>query len=100
MKAILCEQPGRLIMKEVDPPIVKQGEALIRMRRVGICGTDIHAFKGEQPFFTYPKILGHELAGEIAEVDKNSCGLENGDPVVIIPYVECGNCIALLLCAG
>jgi hypothetical protein len=64
------------------------------MRRVGICGTDIHAFKGEQPYFTYPKILGHELAGEIAEIGKNTYGLKNGDPVVIIPYVECGKCIA------
>jgi 2-desacetyl-2-hydroxyethyl bacteriochlorophyllide A dehydrogenase len=94
MKAIICEQPGRLILREVDPPTVKQGEALIRMRRVGICGTDIHAFKGEQPFFTYPKILGHELAGEIAEIGKNTHDLKRGDPVVIIPYVECGKCIA------
>ena len=94
MKAIICEQPGKLIMREVDPPRPKPGEALIRMRRVGICGTDIHAFKGEQPYFTYPKILGHELAGEIAEIGKNTYGLKNGDPVVIIPYVECGKCIA------
>ena len=94
MKAIICEQPGKLIMREVDPPRPKQGEALVRMRRVGICGTDIHAFKGEQPYFTYPKILGHELAGEIAEIGKNTYGLKNGDPVVIIPYVECGKCIA------
>lgn len=94
MKAIICEQPGKLIMREVDPPRPKQGEALVRIRRVGICGTDIHAFKGEQPFFTYPKILGHELAGEIAEIGKNAYGLKDGDPVVIIPYVECGKCIA------
>ena len=94
MKAIICEQPGKLIMREVDPPRPKQGEALVRMRRVGICGTDIHAFKGEQPYFTYPKILGHELAGEIAEIGKNSYDLKNGDPVVIVPYVECGKCIA------
>ena len=94
MKAIVCEQPGKLIMREVDPPRPKQGEALIRIRRVGICGTDIHAFKGEQPFFTYPRILGHELAGEIAEIGNNTYGLKDGDPVVIIPYVECGKCIA------
>jgi 2-desacetyl-2-hydroxyethyl bacteriochlorophyllide A dehydrogenase len=94
MKAIVCERPGKLTMKEVDPPRPKQGEALIRIRRVGICGTDIHAFKGEQPFFTYPRVLGHELAGEIAEIGKNTYGLKNGDPVVIIPYVECGKCIA------
>jgi 2-desacetyl-2-hydroxyethyl bacteriochlorophyllide A dehydrogenase len=94
MKAIVCERPGRLTMKEIEPPRPKPEEALVRIRRVGICGTDIHAFKGEQPYFTYPKILGHELAGEIAEIGKNTYGLNNGDPVVIIPYVECGKCIA------
>ena len=82
------------MMKEVDPPRPKPGEALVRIRRVGICGTDLHAFQGEQPYFTYPKILGHELCGEIAEIGENSCGLKKGDPVVIIPYVECGKCIA------
>jgi len=68
MKAIVCEQPGQLRMKEMDPPILRPGEALVRIRRIGICGTDLHAFKGEQPYFTYPRILGHELSGEIAEL--------------------------------
>ena len=94
MKAIVCEQPGKFLMKEVDPPRPGQGEALVRIRRVGICGTDLHAFKGEQPFFTYPKILGHELSGEIVEIRENSSGMAIGDRVVIVPYLECGSCIA------
>ena len=94
MKAIICERPGKLVMKEVDRPRPKPGEASVRIRRVGICGTDLHAFKGEQPYFTYPRILGHELAGEIMEVDENPYGLKAGDPVVVIPYVGCGQCIA------
>lgn len=81
-------------MKERDLPEAKLGEALIRVRRVGICGTDLHAFKGEQPYFTYPRVLGHEISGEIAEVGKNSYGFKQGDPVAIIPYLECGKCIA------
>jgi len=94
MKAIICERPGKLIMKEIDSPRPKPGEALVRIRRVGICGTDLHAFKGEQPYFTYPKILGHELSGEVIEANKNPYGLDIGDRVVIIPYVACGKCIA------
>ncbi len=94
MKAIVCEKPGKLIMKEVNLPSRKPGEAVIRIRRVGICGTDLHAFKGEQPYFTYPKILGHELSGEVAEIGKDVHGLKVGDPVVIVPYVACGRCIA------
>jgi 2-desacetyl-2-hydroxyethyl bacteriochlorophyllide A dehydrogenase len=94
MKAIVCEAPGQFSMKEVDVPIPKPDEALVRIRRVGICGTDLHAFKGEQPYFSYPRILGHELSGEIAEIGKNPYGLKTGDPVVVVPYVECGECIA------
>ena len=94
MKAIVCEKPGKLTMKEVDPPRAKPGETVIRIRRVGICGTDLHAFKGEQPYFTYPKILGHELSGEVVEIGSHTRGVEIGDPVVIIPYVACGRCIA------
>jgi hypothetical protein len=94
MKGIVCERPGQFVMKETEPPAVKPGEVLVRIRRIGICGTDLHAFKGEQPYFNYPRILGHELSGEIVERSDNACGLRVGDPVVIIPYIECGQCIA------
>lgn len=94
MKSIVCEKPWQLKMKEVDLPKVQLGEALIRVRRVGICGTDLHAFKGEQPYFTYPRVLGHEISGEVAEVGESSYGLKQGDPVAVIPYLECGKCIA------
>ena len=94
MKAVVCEKAWQLKMKETDLPDVKPGEALIRVRRVGICGTDLHAFKGEQPYFTYPRVLGHEISGEIEEVGKNSYGFKQGDLVAIVPYLECGNCIA------
>jgi 2-desacetyl-2-hydroxyethyl bacteriochlorophyllide A dehydrogenase len=94
MKSIVCEKPRQLKMKERDLPEVKPGEALIRVRRVGMCGTDLHAFKGEQPYFSYPRVLGHEISGEVAEVGKTSYGFKQGDRVAIIPYLECGNCIA------
>jgi 2-desacetyl-2-hydroxyethyl bacteriochlorophyllide A dehydrogenase len=94
MKSIVCERPWQLKMKETGPPEVKSGEALIRVRRVGICGTDLHAFKGEQPYFTYPRVLGHEISGQVAQVAQNPFGLKQGDSVAVIPYLECGHCIA------
>lgn len=94
MKVISCEEPRRFTEKEEDIPKIKQGEVLIKVKRIGICGTDIHAFYGNQPFFTYPRVLGHELSGEIVEVDMNDRELKAGDSVAIIPFLECGKCIA------
>jgi len=64
------------------------------VRRVGICGTDLHAFKGNQPFFTYPRILGHELATEVLAPAAGVEGLQAGDKAVVIPYIHCGQCVA------
>ena len=66
----------------------------MRVRRVGFCGTDIHAYRGEQPYFTYPRILGHELGVEVADVGPNAAGLRVGDLCAVEPYLECGRCIA------
>ena len=72
----------------------KDGEALLKVSRVGICGTGLHAYSGNQAFFKYPRILGHELAAEILEIEENKQGLKTGDQVVIMPYVSCGICVA------
>ena len=94
MKYIVCQEPGKFIMKERDAPSQQEGEALVKITRVGICGTDLHAYQGNQPFFDYPRILGHELAGEILEIEENEQGLKSGDPVIVMPYYTCGECIA------
>jgi 2-desacetyl-2-hydroxyethyl bacteriochlorophyllide A dehydrogenase len=94
MRTIVCEEPNRLVYRDTEMPIPKENEALVRIRRIGICGTDLHAYKGNQPFFAYPRILGHELAGELVEVPANERGLRVGDPVAIMPYMECGTCVA------
>ncbi len=94
MKGIVCEEPGRLRVKEIDPPKAKAGEALVRMRRIGICGSDLSAYKGTQPIVTYPRILGHELAGEIAALGDPASPLRVGDRVAVLPYLECGKCFA------
>ena len=94
MKTIICDQPNSFRYAEKSLPVAAPGEALVRIRRIGICGTDLHAFRGRQPFFSYPRILGHELAGEIVSLDDGVTDLQVGDAVTVIPYLECGDCIA------
>ncbi|CAN7600629.1 zinc-binding alcohol dehydrogenase family protein [Paenibacillus sp. LjRoot56] len=94
MKAIVCEQIEHLKYVEVEEPTVGVGEALVRIQRIGICGTDLHAFKGNQPFFSYPRILGHELAGYVEELGEGVTDVAVGDLVSVVPYMHCGQCIA------
>ena len=94
MKFITCENPNHLIAGTKAEPVRTPGNAILKVNRVGICGTDLHAFKGNQPFFSYPRILGHELAATVVEADENSQGINAGDQVVTIPYINCGHCVA------
>ena len=94
MKYIVCEQPGKFAQKEKPFPIRAPHEALLKIKKVGICGTDLHAYAGNQAFFSYPRILGHELAAEVVEIDPNENDIVVGDPVVLMPYLSCGHCIA------
>ncbi|HEX8024047.1 zinc-binding alcohol dehydrogenase family protein [Mucilaginibacter sp.] len=93
MQVIVCEEPGHLAFKEQEKPEIKEGYAQIRIRRIGICGTDLHAFEGTQPYFSYPRVLGHELSGELVETG-GAAGFQKGDIVTFIPYFNCGSCIA------
>jgi 2-desacetyl-2-hydroxyethyl bacteriochlorophyllide A dehydrogenase len=93
MKALRCDEPGRLSVIEQGRPTAGVGEVLVRIRRVGICGTDYHIVKGDQPYFEYPRVIGHELAGEVVEAPEGS-GLAAGQIVCIEPYLACGACRA------
>jgi len=94
MKYIVCEKPGEFKLKEKEAPKRKENEALLQINKVGICGTDLHAYGGNQAFFSYPRILGHELASEVLEIGENEQGISVGDKVVVMPYVSCGKCIS------
>jgi 2-desacetyl-2-hydroxyethyl bacteriochlorophyllide A dehydrogenase len=97
MKQITLEAPFKFIMSEApDAPSPGPGEALVRVHRVGICGTDLHAFRGRQPFFTYPRVLGHELGVEVLALGAGAAeaGLRVGDRCSVEPYLSCGQCIA------
>ena len=87
MKAIILEKIGDLkqIIKSY-PPSPASGEVLLKIKRLGICGTDLHAFKGRQPFFTYPRILGHEIAAEVIEIGEGVTHLKIGDLCAVMPY--------------
>jgi len=93
MKAITCTTPGLLQYINIDAPILQPGHAIIKIRRIGICGTDLHAFEGTQPFFSYPRILGHELAGDLIDAD-GAEGFVPGEALTFIPYFNCNTCIA------
>jgi len=93
MNTLICTTPGKFEYALAEKPILKPGQAIIKIKRIGICGTDLHAFEGTQPYFSYPRILGHELSGELIEAD-DAPGFEIGEAVTFIPYFNCGTCIA------
>ena len=93
MKTLVCVKPGEFSYGQSEMPASKEGFAIIKIKRIGICGTDLHAYEGTQPYFEYPRILGHELSGELIETG-GATGFEVGEAVCIIPYFNCGTCIA------
>ncbi|MBC7409183.1 MAG: zinc-binding alcohol dehydrogenase family protein [Arcicella sp.] len=93
MKSLVCTKPQQFDYQQIKRPEITSGNAILKVKRIGICGTDLHAFEGTQPFFNYPRILGHELACEVAEIEENS-DFKVGDAVTFIPYFSCGKCIA------
>jgi 2-desacetyl-2-hydroxyethyl bacteriochlorophyllide A dehydrogenase len=95
MQQITLSQPGSLLLGEgPDPGAPGPGEALVRVHAVGICGTDIHAFYGRQPFFSYPRILGHELGVEVIALGQGVHDLQVGQHCAVEPYLNCGSCVA------
>lgn len=95
MIAISVEKPNALaVVEQGRPPMPGPGEVLVRVRRAGICGSDMHILHGSNPFARYPRVIGHEFAGEVESVGPNVSGLAEGDRVVVDPVVSCGECYA------
>lgn len=92
MKAIKLEKPWEIACVDIPMPEPKEGEALIKVKTAGICGSDIGAFRGTNGLVTYPRVIGHEIAGEIVSIPENDKGLKVGDRVVVDPYLYCGHC--------
>ncbi|WP_373895058.1 zinc-binding alcohol dehydrogenase family protein [Virgibacillus natechei] len=95
MKTIVCQEPNKMdIVTQEDNLNVAANEVLIAIKRIGVCGTDTHAYGGNQPFFEYPRVLGHELSGLVEATGQNVNSIKIGDTLTVIPYVSCGECIA------
>ncbi len=94
MKTITLQRPSEFMQSDTAyPPEPGPEEVLVQIRRIGVCGTDLHAYRGRQPFFSYPRILGHELGVEVL-----ACGervhLRDGQYCAVEPYLYCGTCSA------
>jgi alcohol dehydrogenase len=95
MKAILLEKPYEFRMGSIpEPSQPGPGEALVRVHRVGICGTDFSGYQGKMPFYSYPRIPGHELGVEVAAVGAGVTSIRPGDRGAIEPYMNCRRCFA------
>lgn len=94
MKAFILEEPGKAIIGEVSEPVRKPGEALLKVRRVGLCGSDLNSYRGRNPMVSFPRIPGHEVAATIVEIDSGHSHLAVGMDVTLSPYTSCGQCAA------
>ncbi len=92
MKALVVEKPLELSIQERDIPKPGAGEVLVRIRAAGICGSDFHAYQGHHPVVTFPRVLGHEMAGEVVETGAGVAERKSGDRVVVEPVINCGTC--------
>jgi 2-desacetyl-2-hydroxyethyl bacteriochlorophyllide A dehydrogenase len=91
MDVVVCERPGDVVAARRPIPVPREDEVLVRVQRVGICGTDMHIIRGTQPYLSYPRIMGHEVSG-IVEVAPPGATVRAGDAVYIVPYLSCGEC--------
>ncbi len=92
MRALELREPFAIAPTDRPEPELRPGDALVRVRSIGVCGSDVHAFRGHHPYVTYPRVLGHELGGEVIEIGPNARNLRPGDRVCIEPIINCGTC--------
>lgn len=92
MKAVMIEKPGEIHIAEVPSRACSETDAVIRVKMAGICGSDIGAFRGTNGLVSYPRVIGHEIAGEVISIPENTKGIKAGDRVVVDPYLYCGKC--------
>jgi len=90
---LVCSRPGELGLTRRPIPKAGAGDALVRPRRIGVCGTDFHIFEGKHPYLQYPRVMGHELCVEVVETPADS-GFAAGELCIVNPYLSCGRCAA------
>jgi L-iditol 2-dehydrogenase len=92
MRAAYVVESEKVEIKDINVPALKDDEVLIKVKTVGVCGSDLHLFKGTHAFRKPPAVLGHEVAGDIVEVGKNVTNFKIGDRVTVEPHLGCGEC--------
>ena len=92
MLRALMTAPGHIEIDSVETPVPSAEQVLIRIMRIGVCGSDIHVWHGKHPYTSYPVVQGHEVAGEIAALGAGVSGFSVGDRVTVMPQVTCGQC--------
>src|SRR5690348_13123869 len=93
MKAIVLEEPGRAAVKDVEEPRAGEAEVLLKVRMVGLCGSDLNSYRGRNQLVSYPRIPGHEIAATVADPGSHA-EWQKGTPVTLSPYKACGRCAA------
>jgi len=94
MKALVLREAGVVSVEEVPDPTPAQGEVLLQIRRIGLCGSDLNSYRGKNPMVSYPRILGHEVAATIVESEHGQ--FATGTNVTLSPYTQCGECASCL----
>lgn len=94
MKAVVIEAPGTVVLTEMEQPVPKPGEALLKLLYGGICGSDLGSYRGTNAYVSYPRVPGHEFSAEIVAIGENDRGLRPGRIVTCNPYFNCGSCYA------
>jgi 2-desacetyl-2-hydroxyethyl bacteriochlorophyllide A dehydrogenase len=96
MKALVMQQAGEAVTTSVNDPQPANGEVLLKVRRIGLCGSDLNSFRGKNPMVSYPRIPGHEVAATVVETSKSHPEFSEGMNVTLSPYTQCGKCPACL----
>ena len=96
MKAFVMTEPGAVAIETVADAIATNDEVLLKVRMIGLCGTDLNSYRGKNPLITFPRIPGHEVAATIAEPSRAHPELAAGMDVTLSPYFGCGRCPACL----
>ena len=89
-------EPGRITFREIDIPQVQADQVLVKIKRIGVCGSDIHVYHGEHPYTSYPVTQGHEVSGKIVKTGEYVKNFKEGQKVTIEPQVFCGRCYPCL----
>ncbi len=92
MQQIIMTSPGKIEFREIPTPVPAAGQVLLRMKRIGVCGSDIHVYHGKHPYTSYPCVQGHEASGEIVQLGSGVTGLSIGQKATFMPQVTCGKC--------